>query len=152
MITHTVQKANRYPLWITPGTYHNIIFLNLHYELNKNQGLKDIFKILKEGSNVKKDVSITFVEGKNMRYYAKIIAKNTNYSEEDIFNKLKDKEYIKSLINTYWFLTEDILDEDIYKNIWADDSSDGGTEGSTGEHMMDDIENITLKINWYNLR
>ena len=84
------------------------------YELNKNQGLKDIFKILKEGSNVKKDVSITFVEGKNMRYIAKVIEDNTINTKEDVFKLLEDKDYIKSLIEKYWFLEEVILDENIY--------------------------------------
>ena len=84
------------------------------YELNKNQGLKDIFKILKEGSNVKKDISVTFVEGKNMRYIAKVIEDNTINTKEDVFKLLEDKDYIKSLIEKYWFLEEVILDENIY--------------------------------------
>lgn len=85
-----------------------------YYELNKNQGLKEIFKILRKGSNAKKDVSITFTEGKNMRYIAKVIEENTTNTKEDVFNLLADKEYIKSLIEKYWFLEDVILDENIY--------------------------------------
>ena len=85
-----------------------------YYELNKNQSLKDMFEILRDGSNAKKDVSITFTEGKNMRYMAKVIEDNTSNTQEDVFNLLSDKEYIKSLIEKYWFLEDIILDENIY--------------------------------------
>ena len=84
------------------------------YELNKNQSLKELFETLRKGSNVKKDVSITFTEGKNMRYMAKVIEENTTNTKEDVFNLLADKEYIKSLIEKYWFLEDVILDENIY--------------------------------------
>ena len=84
------------------------------YELNKNQSLKEMFEILKKGSNAKKDVSITFTEGKNMRYIAKVIEDNTTNTKDDVFKLLEDKEYIKSLIEKYWFLEDIILDENIY--------------------------------------
>lgn len=34
--------------------------------------------------------------------------------EEDVFELLKDEEYIDSLIEKYWFLTDEIKDENIY--------------------------------------
>ena len=49
-----------------------------------------------------------------MRYYAKQIAANTNNTEEDVFNLLKDEKYIDSLIEKYWFLTDEIKDEEIF--------------------------------------
>ena len=84
------------------------------YELDKNQSLKEIFNTLKKGSNVKKEVSITFTEGKNMRYMAKVIEENTVNTKEEVFKLLEDKDYIKSLIEKYWFLDNVILDENIY--------------------------------------
>lgn len=83
--------------------------------LNKNMKPKEIFKILEKGSNVSNnDITITFTEGKTMRVMAKIIEDNTVNSYEDVFKVLEDKEYIKSLIQKYWFLDETILDENIY--------------------------------------
>ena len=74
-----------------------------------------IFSILNKGSNIKEEtLKITFNEGKNMRGIAKIIDENTVNNYEDVFNLLEDKEYIKSLINEYWFLEDVILDENIY--------------------------------------
>ncbi len=85
------------------------------YKIDKTNNLKQIVKILQSGSNiVKKEITITFNEGKTMRVMAKIIAKNTTNTEEDVFNLLNDKEYINSLINEYWFLSDVILNENIY--------------------------------------
>lgn len=86
-----------------------------NYSLDKNMSLKDIFIVLQDGSNIKeKTISITFNEGKNMRGIAKIIDSKTSNSYDDVFEVLNDKEYIKSLINKYWFLDETILNENIY--------------------------------------
>ena len=60
------------------------------------------------------EINITFLEGKNIRWIAKKIASETNNSEEDVYKVLEDKEYTKSLIDTYWFLDDVILDKDIY--------------------------------------
>ena len=86
-----------------------------NYNINQNKSLKEIVTIIQKGSNVKnKEVTITFKEGKNMRYIARIISENTNNTKEDVFNLLNDKEYINSLIKEYWFLDESILNENIY--------------------------------------
>lgn len=85
------------------------------YKLNKNMNVEQIIEELKKGSDYYPDsIDITFLEGKNMRWIAKTIAENTNNTENDVFKKLEDKTYIKSLINKYWFLTSEIEDKDIY--------------------------------------
>ena len=85
-----------------------------NYELNKNMSIEQIIQILKTGKVMKEQINITFIEGKNMRWIAKKIANSTNNSEQDVYNLLKDKTYLDSLINEYWFITEDIKDNDIY--------------------------------------
>ena len=85
------------------------------YELHKEMSLEEILNILKEGPHKSdEEISITFQEGINMRKIAKLIASNTENSEDDVFNLLKDKEYLKKLIDEYWFITDDILDSKIY--------------------------------------
>ena len=85
------------------------------YNFNKEMDLKEIIEELKKGSSYNPDeISITFQEGITMRQIASIIAKNTNNKEEDVFNLLKDTEYLKTLINDYWFVTDAILDSKIY--------------------------------------
>ena len=85
------------------------------YILHPNMSLREIFEKISDSKNAKADtVTITFKEGLNMRGIASVITKNTKITEEEIFNKLKDIDYIKSLIKEYWFLTDDILDPNIY--------------------------------------
>ncbi len=84
------------------------------YNLTKDMSVPEIAQSLQTGKVLNDDVNITFVEGKTMNYIAKEIAKNTNNTEEDVYNVLEDAEYIDSLINEYWFLTDEIKNEDIY--------------------------------------
>ena len=85
------------------------------YKLNQNMSLESIIKSLERVSNINPDsFMITFPEGKNMRKIALIISDNTNNTEENVFNLLKDEEYINEVINKYWFITDEIKKKDIY--------------------------------------
>ena len=82
-----------------------------------NNGTEDVKKIIEKMENgeiFKEEITLTFIEGKNMRNVAKVIADGTNNTEEDVFNLLENEEYIDSLIEKYWFLTDEIKDENIY--------------------------------------
>ena len=84
------------------------------YDLNKNMSVEEIVNKLQAGDVVIKEINVTFPEGKNMRDIAKIISENTNNSYEDVMNVFESKEYAKDLIENYWFLTDEILDDSIY--------------------------------------
>ena len=85
------------------------------YELTKEMPLKEIVDKIREGNHFNEnEISITFKEGITMRQIATAIANNTNNKEEDVMNLLKDQEYLKGLINDYWFITDAILDSKIY--------------------------------------
>ena len=85
------------------------------YDLNTSMSATEIIKTIANGNVTKKyNVNLTFKEGKNIIWYAKYIANNTNNTEEDVYNLLKDTEYIDGLIDKYWFLTNDIKNKDIY--------------------------------------
>lgn len=83
------------------------------YELSSNMGVKKIINTL-EGNVKTNSVTITFKEGITYPKIAQLIEDNTNITKEEVIEKGKDKEYLNSLINEYWFLTDDIKDEDIY--------------------------------------
>jgi len=84
------------------------------YELNRNMSVKEIVETL-SSDNYKEDyIMITFKEGINIKQIAKVISENTNNTEEDVYNLLKNEEYINKLITQYWFLTEEIKKEQIY--------------------------------------
>lgn len=84
------------------------------YEFDKNMTLDKILTMVENEEIVDETVTITFPEGKNMTWIAATIAENTSNSQEDVYNLLKNEEYIDELIDKYWFITEDIKDEDIY--------------------------------------
>ena len=85
------------------------------YEFNRNMKLKEIIEMLEEGNAYNPDeVRITFKEGLNVRKIATIIEEETNNSYDDVINLMADKEYIDTLINKYWFLTDSIKNPKIY--------------------------------------
>ena len=84
------------------------------YQLNQTMSLKEIINKISSGDIYNETVKITFKEGKNMRWIAKEIEENTNNSQDDIFNLLKNEQYIKTLIQKHWFLEDIIMNENIY--------------------------------------
>lgn len=85
------------------------------YELNKSMSMNDIIDTLSKGNSYNPDnVSITFKEGLRITDYALEISNKTNHTYEDVINTVNDKTYLQELINKYWFLTDSILDSDIY--------------------------------------
>lgn len=87
------------------------------YELDKNMSVEQIINELQNGNVVDETVTITFVEGRNMRWIANTIAENTDNTEEDVYNLLLDEEYLDSLIEEYWFITDEIKNDDIYYSL-----------------------------------
>lgn len=103
------------------------VYLKLNNKINLQAGtyvfnngkdnLEQIVTKLNKGEIFDETVTITFVEGKNMRYIAKTISENTNNTEEDVYEVLNDSDYINSLVEKYWFITEEITDENIYYSL-----------------------------------
>lgn len=124
------------------------------YTLNKNMDVPTIISALKTGKVMKEQLNITFVEGKNMRWIASKIAEETNNSEKDVFNLLKDENYIDSLINEYWFITDSIKNKAIYYPLegylFPDTYSFDGKDVSVKEifkAMLDKMDSILKSCN-----
>lgn len=84
------------------------------YDLKKSMSTNTIYHEICSGNYGRNSINITFKEGQRITDYAKLIEKNTNNSYDEVIELMKDKEYIKELINEYWFLTDDILNDNIY--------------------------------------
>lgn len=85
------------------------------YDLNSSMNTREIIKSIANGTVTNKyNISITFKEGKNIMQYAKVIADNTNNTVDDVYNLLKDEEYINEVVDKYWFLTDDIKNSELY--------------------------------------
>ena len=86
-----------------------------NYTLNRSMSLSEIVEVLEEGSKFDSStLKLTFKEGQRITDYAKVIADSTNNNYEDLIAIFKDKNYMSELINKYWFLTNDILQDGIY--------------------------------------
>ena len=85
------------------------------YKLNKSMSTKEIISILQKGNSYNPDaIKITFKEGLWIIDYAKVISDNTNNTYDEVIAKFKDIEYTKTLIDKYWFLSDEILNNNIY--------------------------------------
>ena len=86
-----------------------------NYMLNRSMSLSEIVEVLEEGSKFDSStLKLTFKEGQRITDYAKVIADSTNNNYEDVIAIFKDKNYMSELINKYWFLTNNILQDGIY--------------------------------------
>ena len=93
---------------------HNITTQTGTYKINPKKSTPEILKMINDGKTYNNEVVVTFIEGKRLTDYAKVISANFPYSEEEVMSTLDDKEYLNELINKYSFLETDILKEGIY--------------------------------------
>ena len=85
------------------------------YTMSKSMSLSEIVDSLVNGNSYNPDtIKITFKEGEWITDYAKDISDKTNHTYEEVLTVMKNKTYIKTLIEKYWFLTDAILNESIY--------------------------------------
>lgn len=85
------------------------------YSLKQNMSLKEITESLQSGIVYDQNyINFTYLEGKNMRWLAKKIAETTNNPESEVYELLSRENYINSLIEKYWFITDEIKNENIY--------------------------------------
>lgn len=134
VITFTVKKGdgkekivdNLKDAKLIRSKYATIIYLvisgnkNLQagsYEFSRDMSTQDIIKSLNSGDVIKEfkpSVKITLKEGVTLKEYMKQISDETNIDFDEAIKKVNDKSFLKGLIADYWFLTNDILDDDIY--------------------------------------
>ena len=76
--------------------------------------LEELMEFLSKSENAHQDtVVLSFDEGDFIRAYAKKIAENTTVKEDELLAYWNDKEVIRSYMNEYPFLTEDMFGEDV---------------------------------------
>ncbi len=87
------------------------------YGFSRDMSTKDIIKSLANGEVIRQDketVNITFPEGFTLKKDLELICNTLGLDYDDALNKINDFSYLQELISSYDFLTDDILDEDIY--------------------------------------
>jgi len=85
------------------------------YKLSKSMSLKEILDTFNSGSSFNpNEITVTFIEGLNLKQYQTIIDNNFSMTGEDFMNEVSSEEFLKPLIEDYWFLTDEILAEGIF--------------------------------------
>ena len=84
------------------------------YELNRGMSFQEIMEKINNGEALENSIDVTFIEGKRLVNYVKVISNNFPYTEDEILAKLSDKVYLQELIDDYWFLTDEILNDNLY--------------------------------------
>lgn len=84
------------------------------YYVSSDMGVKELVTTLSGKSTNVNVMNITFKEGLHMRKIAETIANATDYTEEEVIAAGANKEFLNKVISEYWFLTDDILNEEIY--------------------------------------
>jgi UPF0755 protein len=88
------------------------------YQLSKNMDLKEIIEIIKKGNSYNPNqIQITFKEGINIREVATLIKNNTNNEYDDVIKLVNDEEYLKTIQEKYWFITDDIANKELYYSL-----------------------------------
>ena len=134
------------------------------YTFNKTMSMEEIIKVLQKGvvSN-ENALKLTFKDGLRITDYAKVISDNINVEYDSVIAIMQDREYMKELIEKYWFLSEKILDESIYyplegylapETYYFDEDSDTKTIIVRMLDQMEEIlepykEKISSNIHYY---
>lgn len=95
----------------------NINFQPGNYLISPSDNSSEIYRQFIKNDFPKESKMLTFKEGIGMTKIINIISKNTDIKKEEIETKLKDKEYLNSLIKEYWFLKNDILNPNLYYSL-----------------------------------
>ena len=105
---------NKYVGYVYVKLQSNFILQAGVYDLNTSMDMKTIIDTISNGKVIDNSISVTFVEGKRITNYVKTINEKFGYTEKEILEIISDEAYLKELIDKYWFLTEDILNDKLY--------------------------------------
>ncbi len=84
------------------------------YVLTESMTPEQMLQKMHKGDIKNDSIRLTLYEGKRLTEYAESIAKSFAFTKEEVLEKLNDPTYLQELTSKYWFLTEEILDENIY--------------------------------------
>lgn len=96
-------------------TTKNLYLKASTYQFSQDMSMSEIIEQLVSGNSYNPDtITITFKEGERITDYITDIAQATNHTPEEVRGVINDSNYLDELIRKYWFLTDNILNKDIY--------------------------------------
>ena len=84
------------------------------YIFNKSMSFNNIMSVINSGDfeYISKE-TVEVKDGARLEQVAAAVSEKIPCTAEEILEKWADKDYLKTLIEKYWFLTDDILDKDV---------------------------------------
>lgn len=84
------------------------------YMFSKSMSLTEMFKAINTGDfEYLSKETLTIREGLTIPQVADAISAELPFTKEEMIKKWSDKEYLRQIIDNYWFISDDILNEDI---------------------------------------
>lgn len=84
------------------------------YRLNENMSLSEMFSIMENPSEEQiVQRKVTILEGHTIPEIADAIAESMEMDASEVLSKISDENFLRTLMDTYWFLNEDILQDGI---------------------------------------
>lgn len=124
------------------------------YIFSKSMSLPEMFKAIDSGDfNYLSKEKLTVREGLTIPQVAEAIAEELPFTKEEILSKWSDRAYLQQLIDKYWFITDEILNEDIkyplegylYAETYFITEADPSIESTTAM-MLDMMDSHLSKI------
>ncbi len=86
-------------------------FIANTYVLDKNMDFDTICQILEGDQKYVSSVSFTVIEGQSIPEYATSLSNALGITQEEVLAKWTNKEYLEQLVDQYWFLDREIIDD-----------------------------------------
>ena len=118
------------------------------YILSPSMNVMEIFDILSSNSSKENEtVNLKLIEGKRFEVYAEVIANTMNFDKDEVIAKSKDKEFLDKEIKKYWFVTDEILNKDLYNPLegYVFPDTYNIRKNATIEEVLDTLINETGK-------
>lgn len=94
--------------------HRNINLQAGEYELDRNMDALEILNKIEKGEVKLNTIDMTYVEGKNVNDLINTISKTFNIEKSEVKQVLEDSNFVQTLVEKYDFLTNDILNDNIY--------------------------------------
>ncbi|NLY86980.1 MAG: endolytic transglycosylase MltG [Clostridiales bacterium] len=109
------------------GLVRNVFFAKINARIGRYNSLQANAYIFSKGMSFPKMMnainkgsfeyiskrSVEVADGARLEQVAAAMSKELDFSAQEIMDKWSDKKYIKKLIDKYWFLTDEILSDDV---------------------------------------
>ena len=120
------------------------------YLFRKNMDLTEIMKAINNGDfEYLSKNAFTIIEGATIPQAAESISENMPFTAEELIKKWNDRTYLKKLIEKYWFLSEEILKDEIMYSLEGyiyPETYIVTSEKPTPEEVTDIILSMTDKV------